>query len=547
MLTQLHQDIERAWSDATPWPRGLAPEDAAEVRTLVRTATEAALRIFDQLDAASPTAEAAANWTPRTAAFTLWERSFELTGDNGWKRVTIWTALAVNYLTRVADAGWPAPLGEWLRDTDAAFQRGLSSAIGGDVRAASASLAPLRGTTSSAMLTRPDVPPPPPMKPGALAEIERRTVFRGSPERFREAGGGGAAAARPPSAAPSVATPTRAQPPDEGARRYDVWFGTNRAIRDLTVPAKAFTNERDPEGRVHYGTCSVDIPRTHKFGSTGTAWWKRWARFDFHDDRVRLAEILSFDSDKQFFTELRGQMEELGQADRQALVYIHGYNVSFEDAAVRAAQIGFDLKVRGVTAFFSWPSANDVKGYFADQDRIEASENEIAEFLIRMSNESGAQAVHILAHSMGNRGLARAVQRITARAAREGAVRFGQIILAAPDISVELFRDLAAVYPTLSTRTTMYASAKDHALSLSGYLHDGFRAGFTPPITVVAGVDTIEVTDIDLTMLGHGYYAAAEAVLYDMSQLLQSDAEPALRPRLRADRCDGGAFWKIGK
>lgn len=41
------------------------------------------------------------------------------------------------------------------------------------------------------------------------------------------------------------------------------------------------------------------------------------------------------------------------QDRKQALVYIHGYNVGFEEAAIRAAQIGFDLKIGGITAFFS--------------------------------------------------------------------------------------------------------------------------------------------------------------------------------------------------
>jgi len=31
----------------------------------------------------------------------------------------------------------------------------------------------------------------------------------------------------------------------------------------------------------------------------------------------------------------------------------HGFHVTFEAAAIRAAQIGFDLNVPGATAFFS--------------------------------------------------------------------------------------------------------------------------------------------------------------------------------------------------
>ena len=101
------------------------------------------------------------------------------------------------------------------------------------------------------------------------------------------------------------------------------------------------------------------------------------------------------------------------------------------------------------------------------------------------------------------------------------------------------------VYPQLSERTTLYASAKDRALAMSKFLQDAARAGFTPPVTVVPGIDTVEVTDIDVTLLGHGYYGDAEAVLYDMSQLLTGNAEPATRPRLRAVDGTEGAYWRI--
>ena len=62
-------------------------------------------------------------------------------------------------------------------------------------------------------------------------------------------------------------------------------------------------------------------------------------------------------------------------------IFLHGYNVSFEEAALRAAQIGFDLSIRGAMAFFSWPSQGDLAGYSADEASIEASEFVIMEFL----------------------------------------------------------------------------------------------------------------------------------------------------------------------
>ena len=104
-----------------------------------------------------------------------------------------------------------------------------------------------------------------------------------------------------------------------------------------------------------------------------------------------------------------------------ALVFLHGYRVSFEDAAIQAAQIGADLALGGATAFFSWPSRGRLFGYTADEASIEASEVQITQFLVDFAERSEARSVHVIAHSMGNRGLLRAVQRIAANAATQAA------------------------------------------------------------------------------------------------------------------------------
>lgn len=298
--------------------------------------------------------------------------------------------------------------------------------------------------------------------------------------------------------------------------------------------------------RVHYGVCDVAIPKSHKFGSTGTAWWRRWMRLEFADDHIKVVKRRPIDDADTFFHDLR---EELASTDgKQLLFYLHGFNVSFDDAAIRAAQLFADLKVPGATAFFSWPSKASVDDYFADVERVGESEADIAAFLTSLCTQLGGATVHVIAHSMGNRGLARAIQRITAAASGTPGVRFGQIILAAPDVSIGLFHDLARVYPTVSTRTTMYVSARDRALGVSQWLQDAPRAGFTPPVTIVPNIDTIEVTNIDVTMLGHGYYAEAEPVLYDIASLLRHDAAPEQRPRIRSsgDAGSADAHWVIG-
>jgi esterase/lipase superfamily enzyme len=222
------------------------------------------------------------------------------------------------------------------------------------------------------------------------------------------------------------------------------------------------------------------------------------------------------------------------------------YNVSFEEAALRAAQIGFDLSIRGVMAFFSWPSRGSIQGYMADSASIEASEADITDFMIKFATESGAEAVHIIAHSMGNRGVLRAVNRIAEGAERGSGVPFGQVILAAADVDADSFRQLSGAYKKVAHQTTLYASSRDRAVEASHWLHHFPRVGLMPPVCVVSEIDTIGVSSVDMTLLGHGYVAEARAVLSDIYQLIRTGAPPSHRFGLCEEQTDNGErYWLI--
>lgn len=322
-----------------------------------------------------------------------------------------------------------------------------------------------------------------------------------------------------------------------------LWYGTNRRPADFGNPAKGYSGERD-ENEVHYGQCKVAIPKSHKIGSIGSSWWKRLITWD--DDRLKLVEV-SVLAAADYWQSARTALAEWEPGERRALVFIHGFNVGFEEAALRTAQIATDLQVPGIAAFYSWPSKGaGVLSYEADAASVEASESQITGFLSRFAADSGAERVDILAHSMGNRALLRSLQRVMQQAAGAGKVPFGQMLLAAPDIDAALFRDLAKLYPQLGQHTTLYVSSKDKALAASGIVHDHPRAGYTPPVTVVPGIDTVEVSNVDLTFLGHGYYAAARNVLHDMHNLIMHGSPPKSRMGLiTATTPEGQPYWQI--
>jgi hypothetical protein len=98
-----------------------------------------------------------------------------------------------------------------------------------------------------------------------------------------------------------------------------------------------------------------------------------------------------------------------------------------------------------------------------------------------------------------------------------------------------------------SKRTTLYTSNGDLPVYLSSIIHHGPRAGYFKPYTVAAGVDTIAVPDFDVDMLGHSYFAQAEALLYDIRSLILHNEAPRKRLRISPANEDGLDFWKLGR
>ena len=336
-------------------------------------------------------------------------------------------------------------------------------------------------------------------------------------------------------------------PPEFSGTCYPVWFGTNRKPRDAADLTKGFGGDFDDQ--IYFGKRIVRIPSTHRPGELGSPLWRRLLTQT--DDRISVdpATVLSASA---FARDVRHFIAGLDPSDRNVLVYIHGFNTSFDEATARAAQLGFDLKVPGITVLYSWPSRGDVSAYLSDLSAIEASEEHIAEFLVRVTALADRGKVHIIAHSMGNRGLLRAMHRATTQAALRTGTRFGQIFLSAPDVDAKLFRQLASVYPQVSDRTTLYVADQDKAIAALEWMTEDGRAGGAPPVLVLPGIDTVRVHGSSLFRLGHSYFAEEPDVLRDIrAQLHWKEAPERRRARYGSpvpdDAPGAKGAWVIGK
>jgi esterase/lipase superfamily enzyme len=317
---------------------------------------------------------------------------------------------------------------------------------------------------------------------------------------------------------------------DQGFATVRVFYGTNRAPTGDVKPALYYGKGR---GDLQYGYLNVTIPQVHREAELETQ--PRWAEYtlalseaSMRRRYVLLDQIKPLAKD-DFVRALRQQIKDSPSKD--LFIFVHGFNNTFEDAARRAAQMAYDLDFDGTPMLFSWPSQGSATAYAVDEAAVGISGRKMADFLDTVVAQSGAERIHVLAHSMGNRALIEALQTYLAKRTPDNRQHiFGQIVFTAPDVDRDYFVDALDSLRGAAERVTLYASGNDYALRSSQFLHGAPRAGTAGNVIVrLRGLDTIDMSAVPADALGHSYFAANSGAIYDIFRLLWRGDPPPQR------------------
>jgi esterase/lipase superfamily enzyme len=376
-------------------------------------------------------------------------------------------------------------------------------------------------------------------------------------------GASGAGAPSPGASSPTIASraPAAAAETDDAAEAFGpdtawdvvpVFYGTDRAEKPSE---KRVAYSSDRARRLEMGRALVTVPKSHEVPQVERPWAVRipyfdvtiWEEEEDPNKHFTMQEIKKLTKAK--FLEL--VKERLGGSKRfkdHALVFVHGYNTSFDNAVYRTAQIAYDLKFDGAPFLYSWPSGGAVASYTWDRASAEASKRYMREFLEMVVKETGAKSVSIIAHSMGNMPLMSVLKDMKSTAPDD--VVISQVILAAPDVDLDAFVDLADSIKGLARGVTLYAAANDRALQASRNFWGYYRAGDVPaggPL-VVPGIDTIDVTgaSTDTFSINHSGYAEKNTLLQDIRELILTGLRPPHQRELHPERMttEKGEYWR---
>lgn len=335
---------------------------------------------------------------------------------------------------------------------------------------------------------------------------------------------------------------------DPAARRHDwfrLYFATTRQPTGEANASKAFGSARSNE--VRFGAVEVSIPHDHRWAKleSPSIFKLEW---DASPDRhLMLGPTLTTLAPDAWKQELAQRAAAFGKPG--VLLFVHGYNNTFEVAAQRAAQLAHDLSFGGPTVLFSWPSDGELLAYTRDEEDAHTAWRQMADVLDNLTRLGSGVKVYVVAHSMGNRVLTEGLAKLLQQ--RPSAdQQFRQVVLAAPDVGVEEFRErwINDLKSTNAPRFTLYASGHDLPVAVSTWLHGKKRLGSGGADTpVFDGMDSIDASALTREWFGlnHSYFGDNETVLSDLFLLIHQGLPPSQRARLKKVSGNDGDYWEF--
>ncbi len=327
---------------------------------------------------------------------------------------------------------------------------------------------------------------------------------------------------------------------DKGGE-VSLFFGTNRNRTNSDDVNEYFGDKLD---KLTFGYCKVSIPKGHKQGEIEKPFKFLFIEFSENPEKHIVLKKIQEYEEAEFLTKLSNDIKTL--PEKSALIFIHGYNTSYAEAAKRTAQIAWDIPFTGLAGFFSWPSSGNSLAYFKDIENADSSVPDLENFIEKIISLPDIEKLHLIAHSMGNRLLTFTLNNLSDKPSVKSRLSIiNQIVLGSPDIDQNVFKkNILPKFKNIGIQRTLYSSDKDKALDLSQDLRGGLaRLGDAgDALFVDDGIDTIDASNVKSNLLGHSYIFDTKELLSDLYYLLGKGLKPKER-RLREIKKKNIIYW----
>ncbi len=243
-------------------------------------------------------------------------------------------------------------------------------------------------------------------------------------------------------------------------------------------------------------------------------------------------------------------------------VFVHGFHNTFDYAAGILAEFWHMAGRRGVPILYSWPAGSPglLRGYTYDRESGQFTIFHLKAALRALADISEIQRINVIAHSRGTDVAASALRELLIESRAAGLdprqrYRIGEVVLAAPDIDFDVMsqRFTSERFFLIAERVTIYASKKDQAIGLAGWLYSSReRIGrlepedldpYTRALLAEAKSVAIVNAQVKTGSLGHAYFHSSPAVSSDLLLTVGEHAAPGSAQRPLVEVIPG--YWVL--
>lgn len=242
---------------------------------------------------------------------------------------------------------------------------------------------------------------------------------------------------------------------------HEIFVATTRR-QSIDQPRTVYGGDRS--ANVAYASVDITVPRIHETGRIERAKGRAPADPAKH---FTARSVSFYKEPEQFARAIDASIVE--NKDRRVLVFVHGFNNGFDDGVYRITQIVNDAQYSGTPVLFSWASSARTTGYLYDKESANAARDDL-EATLRMLAKSKATSIDILAHSMGTWVTMETLRQLAIRGDRDLGGKLGNVVLASPDIDVDVFKKQMLRYGTPKRPFVVLLSDDDRALQLSTFI-----------------------------------------------------------------------------
>jgi pimeloyl-ACP methyl ester carboxylesterase len=265
-------------------------------------------------------------------------------------------------------------------------------------------------------------------------------------------------------------------------------------------------------------------------------------------------------SAEEFIRLLRARDSASSASGSGAIMYVHGYAVSFGRGVRQGAEIAHRGTHGGPMIAFSWPSHTGMvtwpsvsRAYRDDSVSAAASRGAFREALAIVRQAVRPGSLSLLGHSLGGALIAEALTAPSTMRDSLMASPVGALVLFAPDISIQRFKDsLATALRPVAARRVVYASDDDFMMDSSRMFNGSPRVGEATPARLLTPLG-FEVVDVargrrangalrKMFEPGHAMRFASSA-LYDFFSVVRGVPEDCRGAAGLAQRSEDGSWW----